>query len=105
MEDTSLVKQLLFSQQPGRRHRQRPRLTLRRAMEQDVRGLNGGQPKGRSRCMESQHPKHWQEALLFFQTTGTASAASPGGSPSTPAGGSAGASGSGSNYYRSLSRT
>ena len=43
VEDTRLVKQLLFSQQPGRRHRERPRLTLRCAMEQDVRGLYGGQ--------------------------------------------------------------
>jgi len=44
MEDTRLVKQLLFSQQPGRRHR----LTLRRPMEQALRGLHGGQPNGTS---------------------------------------------------------
>ena len=107
MVDTRLVKQLLFSQQPGRRHRERPRLTLRRVLEQDVRGLHGGQPNGRSWYVESQDRKHWQQAVLEFQTTGTTSTATPGGSPSTPAGGSAGASGSGSNYrtHRSLSRT
>jgi hypothetical protein len=37
---------------------------------------------------EGQHRKHWQEAVLAFQITGQASTAPPGGSLSTPAGGS-----------------
>ena len=92
---------MLFSQQPGRRHRERPRLTLRlrHAMEQDVCDLHGGQRNGRSWYVESQHHKRWQQAVLAFQTTGTAPPAPAGGGPSTAAGGSAGANGSGSSAF------
>jgi hypothetical protein len=63
MEDTRLIKQLLFSQQPGQRQRQRPRFTLRRAMQQDVTTLHGGQPNGRSWFQESHDRSYWRQAL------------------------------------------
>ena len=75
MEDSRLVKQLLFSQQPGQRQRQRPRLTLRRAMEQDVCALHGGQPNGRSWYVESQDRAYWQQAVLALRTAGVAGVA------------------------------
>jgi transcription termination factor 2 len=63
MEDTRLIKQLLFSQQPGQRQQQRPRFTLRRAMQQDVTTLHGGQPNGRSWFQECQDRNYWRQAI------------------------------------------
>ena len=63
MEDTRLIKQLLFSQQPGQRQQQRPRFTLRRVLQQDVTMLHGGQPNGISWYQESQDRRYWREAL------------------------------------------